>query len=77
MATKATGKSTDQIIKIVSAGSNVMFDASGKSTDQLLKIATAAVRAGVTVTFLNVGGKSTDQLTRIAATGKDHVVLEV
>ncbi|MBV9928531.1 MAG: hypothetical protein JOZ96_26180 [Acidobacteria bacterium] len=77
MQENGTGKTIEQILRIIRAGGGVTFDASGKVTSQLVTVAEAAARAGVTVTLLNVGDKPTDQLERIASAGKGRVVLGV
>jgi len=75
MADKPTGRTTENIIKLVSAGASVSFDASNKTMDSLIQIAREAAAARVTVTFRNLDGKTLDALLSINTAGKGYVVL--
>lgn len=72
-----SNKSTDNLIRIVKAGGNLIIDAENKSTDNIIRIVKVAVQMDKVVTFRNLSNKSTDNLIRIVKAGGIHVALEV
>ncbi|MDE9496099.1 hypothetical protein KKJ09_21695 [Xenorhabdus bovienii] len=75
-------KTTDQLVRIASAGGGIIIRASEKNTDQFVIIATAMANSPYeikpTLTLLGAGyEKNTDQLVRIAEAGKGCVVFEI
>jgi len=70
-------RSTDDLVKITSAGGGLILDAEGKSTDELIKIAAAAGASDATLIVKNVGSKTTDELIDIATAGDGGVVFEL
>jgi ABC-type branched-subunit amino acid transport system substrate-binding protein len=70
-------KTTDQLVRIASAGGGMIIDGEAKTTDQLVRIATTAAGSGVQVIIANVNSKTTDQLVRIASAGGGHVILDL
>jgi predicted RNA-binding protein YlxR (DUF448 family) len=69
-------KTTDQLVRIASAGGGMIIDVTGKNTDQLVRIASASSQSGVKLIITNVNSKTTDQLVRIASAGKGNVILD-
>lgn len=65
-------KPTDQLIRIVSAGGNVIIPS--KPTDQLIRIVSAAKASGAHITLK--GNKPTDQLVRIANSADGHFTID-
>ena len=63
-------KTTDNIVRIVSAGGSVILSAADRATDNLVHIASVAAREGSTVTIRDAGDKFTDDLVRIVSAGK-------
>jgi hypothetical protein len=70
-------RSTDELVKIVTAGAGLIVDGKAKSTDELIQIATAAGQSEVWVTIRNVGEKNSDELVKIAAAGDGVVIFEL
>lgn len=71
-------KRTQNILKIIEAGSNVIVSSvKGKSKDLLIQIAQAAVENDVHVTFMKCENWNTTTLIDVAETGEDHVTFEV
>lgn len=70
-------RSTDDLIKIATAGGGFILDGETQSTDDLVKVANAAAEFEVIVTVKNVGGKTTDELIQIASAGDGMVVFEL
>jgi len=69
-------RTTDELIRIATAGGGFVLEAGRRTTDELAKIAAAAKRSGATVIFTNVAMRKTDDLAKIAAAGKGHVTFE-
>ena len=69
-------KTTDELVKIATAGGGFVLEAGRRTTDELVKIADAAKRSGATVIFRNMAVRKTDDLARIAAAGKGRVIFE-
>ena len=69
-------RSTDDLVRIVSAGGGVQLDAKSRLTDDLIRIAAAAKLSGAHVTFEGMSSRLTDDLVRIGAAGKGHVILK-
>jgi hypothetical protein len=71
-------KQTENIIKIIEAGSNVIVSSvSGKRKELLIQIAQAAVANRVHVTFMDCEGWKTNTLIEVAAVGGKYVTFEV
>ena len=69
-------RTTDELVKIATAGAGFVIEARRRSTDELANIAAAAKRSGATVIFRNMTMRKMDALTRIGAAGKGHVIFE-
>lgn len=69
-------RSTDELVRIASAGGGFRLDASMRSTDELVRIASAASNKGSQVTFAGLKLRTTDELVRIGSAGKGTVILE-
>jgi hypothetical protein len=69
-------KTTDELIKIATAGGGFVLEAGRRRTQELVEIAAAAKRSGATVIFRNMAVRKTDDLARIAAAGKGHVIFD-
>ncbi len=67
-------KTTSDLVRIVSYGGGLDFDASGKTQADLVQIASYAAGKGSRVTMRGLGNKSTDDLVQIASYGQGVVV---
>ncbi len=67
---------TDELIKIVSAGASVTLDVGTRTKDELVKIARAAADSEVLVTFRNSGEMAVDDLVEVAKAGDGGVTFE-
>lgn len=67
-------KTTDDLVRIVSFGGGLDFDASAKPQADLVRIASFAAGKGSRVTMRGIGHKATDDLVQIASFGKGCVV---
>ncbi len=69
-------KTTDDLVRIATAGGGFRFMAGHKTTDDLVRIATAASSKGARITFTGLKHKTTDDLVRISVAGKGCIVIE-
>jgi DNA replication protein len=69
-------KTTDELVRIASAGGGFVVEAGRRTTEELVKISAAARQSGATVVFRNMGIRKTEALLKIAAAGKGKVVFE-
>ncbi|UCG81339.1 MAG: hypothetical protein JSV60_03420 [Desulfobacterales bacterium] len=67
---------TDELIRIVSAGASVTLDVGTRTKDELVTIAGAAADSEVLVTFRNLGEMAVDDLVEIAKAGDGSVTFE-
>ena len=70
-------KTTDQLVRIASAGGGMIISGKGKTTDQLTRIASSSSKSGAKIIISDVSSKTTDQLTRIASAGNGNVILDL
>tara|TARA_R110001606_G_scaffold353908_1_gene504597 strand:+ start:515 stop:739 length:225 start_codon:yes stop_codon:yes gene_type:complete len=70
-------KTTDSLVRIVSAGGGLIIDCKGKTTDSLVRIASASKQNGSKVIMTNLKGKTTDSLVRIGSAGQGNVILDL
>lgn len=70
-------KTTDQLIKIASAGGGMIIDGKSKTTDQLVKITSTASKSGSKIIITNAGTKTTDQLVKIAVAGNGNAIFDL
>jgi len=70
-------KTTDQLVRIASAGGGLIIDGESKTTDQLVEIASASSQSNSKIIITNISSKTTDQLVRIASAGKGNVILDL
>ncbi|NOH19112.1 hypothetical protein [Vibrio cyclitrophicus] len=70
-------KTTDQLVRIASAGGGMYINADNKTTDQIVRIASAASGKGAKIIVTNSSRKTTDQLVRIASAGKGCVMFDL
>ena len=73
----AVGRTTDDLVRVASAGAGFEMNPVGRTTDDLVRIASAMKNGGGTLTILGTIGRTTDDLVRIAAAGRGHVVFGV
>lgn len=66
-------RTTDDLVRIVTAGAGLILDADTKSTEELTKIARAATESEAMLIIRNVGNKTTDELVEIAGACEDIV----
>ncbi|MDW9415165.1 hypothetical protein GOB15_12195 [Sinorhizobium meliloti] len=66
-------KTTEDCIRIASAGGGLDLSNGSKTTEDLIRIAAAASKTGATIWV--PGGKTTEDLIRIAAAGKGCVMV--
>ena len=55
-------KTTDSLVRIVSAGGGLIIDCKGKTTDSLVRIASASKQKGSKVIMTNLKGKTTEKV---------------
>jgi DNA replication protein len=70
-------KTTEQLVKIASAGGGMILDATAKTTDQLVRIASASSQSGAKIIIANINSKTTDQLVKIASAGEGNVIFDL
>lgn len=70
-----SGRSIDQLWRIVAAGGGLDFDASRYTTDQLWRLAAASRQSGAKITFRGISGRSIDDLWRLAAASQGNVTI--
>jgi len=70
-------KTTDQLVRIVSAGGGLIIDGESKITDQLVNIASASSQSNSKIIITNISPKTSDQLVRIESAGKGNVILDL
>ncbi len=70
-------RTTDDLVKIVSFGGGVIFDASSRTIDDLVKIVSFASKSAPLVILRNCENKQTDDLVRIASFAKGKVIFEL
>lgn len=70
------GRSTEDLIRIATAGAGFRLDAAGRPTDDLVVIAAASSDWGVRLVFTGMEGRPTDDLVAIAEAGEGNVELE-
>ena len=68
--------STEDLVRIASAGGGFRLDVAGRSTDDLVRIAGAASGWGVRLVFAGMTDFSADDLVRIAEAGEGTVEFE-
>ncbi len=66
----------DSIIRVISAGGNVIIDGSNMLPDTLVRIVSTAASSGVTITITNADSMLPDTAVRIAGAGKKNVVFD-
>lgn len=71
------GKTTDQILQLISAGVDIVVNADDKNTTQLIEIVTRATQQGTKVTIANASLKTTDQLLELSKIAKGNLVLDL
>ena len=69
-------RSTDDLVRVLKAGSGLKLTATDRSTEDLVRIASAASDWGVAVTISGLEDRSTDDLVLIAEAGQGSVVLK-
>ena len=69
-------KTTDQLVRIASAGGGMKLSMQNMTTDQLVRIANAAAKGGGQIILVNIDSKTTDQLVRIANAGQGRVIFD-
>jgi hypothetical protein len=69
-------RSTDDLIRIATAGASFVMNAGGRPTDELIRIAVAAKGKGVHVTFRGAAARTNDDLIRIAGAGSGCVTFD-
>ena len=69
-------RSTNDLVRIASAGGGFRLDATVRSIEDLVRIAAAASGHGTGLYFRGLGIRATDDLVRIGAAGKGAVVFE-
>jgi hypothetical protein len=70
---KVMNRTTDDLVRIATAGAGLILDSDTKSTEELTKIARAAAESEVMLIIRNVGNKTTDELVEIAGACEDIV----
>jgi len=70
------GRSTEDLVRIATAGAGFRLDATARPTDDLVAIAAAASDWGVRLVFAGMEGRSTDDLVAIAEAGEGSVEFE-
>lgn len=69
-----SSKTTDDLVRIVSFGGGLDFNASSKTQDDLVKIASFAAGKGGRVIMRGIGHKTANDLVQIASFGKGTVI---
>jgi hypothetical protein len=69
-------RSTEDLVRLVSAGGGLKLTATDRPTDDLVLIAAAAADWGVPVTFSGIDCRGTDDLVRIVEAGQGSVILK-
>ena len=69
-------RSVDELVRIVTAGAAVRFDAAGWATDDLIKIARATSGSQIRVVYIGLTGRRADELIQIASAGGGCVMFE-
>ena len=75
-------RTTDELVRIVSAGGGFRLNAGGMKTEDLVRIASCAAphskehNHGATIVLAGLSGRTTDELVRIASCGHGHVIFE-
>ena len=69
-------KTTDELIKIATAGGGFVLEAGRRTTEELVRIASAARHSGATVIFKNMAVRKTNDLAKIASAGKGRIIFE-
>ena len=67
---------TEQLVRIVSAGGGFRLDTSGRQPEELVRIAAVARTSKATVIFAGMGMRSIDDLMKIGSAGKGCVIFE-
>ena len=67
---------TEELVRIASAGGGFRLDTSGRQTEELVRIAAAARTTNATVIFAGMGMRSVDDLLKIGSAGKGCVIFE-
>lgn len=70
------GRSTEDLVRIATAGGGFKLDAAGRPTDDLVTIAAAASDWGVRLVFAGMNDRPTKDLVRIAEAGQGNVQFE-
>ncbi|GBE05982.1 hypothetical protein BMS3Abin10_01623 [bacterium BMS3Abin10] len=70
-------KTTDELVKIASAGGGFSIDATKRPIEDIIRIASAASSRKSRITVLNVNMKTTDELVQIASAGNGCVVFDM
>lgn len=69
-------KTTDELVRIASAGGGFRLKASMKTTDELVRIASAASSKKARIVLVGLEFKTVDELVRIASAGGGGVSFE-
>lgn len=73
MSTIATGRTTEDLVRIALSGASFWIKPTGRTTDDLVRIAAAMRQSGGQLTVLGTVGRTTEDLVRIGSAGKGHV----
>ena len=68
---------TDDLVRIASAGGGFSIDATKRTTDEIVRIVAAASNRGNRMTIKNVNMKRIDELIMIASAGNGCVVFDM
>jgi hypothetical protein len=71
-----SGRRTDDLVRIATAGAGFRLEASGRPTADLVEIASASSDWGVQLVFTGMGDRPTDELVAIAEAGQGNVQFE-
>jgi hypothetical protein len=71
-----SGRPTDDLVRIATAGAGFRLEASGRPTADLVEIASASSDWGVQLVFTGMGDRPTDELVAIAEAGQGNVQFE-
>lgn len=71
------GKTTTNIISILSEGTNIIIDAREKTTTNLLEIVRVAKENNLQITIRNAESKTTTNLIELAKVGGKNLTLDL
>ena len=70
------GRTTNELVRIASAGGGLRFNGGGRVTDELVRIASATASGGGHLYLTGMSGRTTDEFVRIASAGQGRVTIE-